>query len=190
MQLRRGMEKGSFLIFNMIARKILEEKITCHCRDCGENVCFCIPQHIYEWENKGCAKTIKKNLKKGIYGVAAKKRRYRKNFYMGEAKLFVCDKCKKTTAYPELELYDKKKNVWFKPFPVCEICGTLLEEVGFDSFFSGMLTEDRDVDFTEESNMDRIFKRFYKKAGKRSYCYCNKCGNEEVYPQINTTGNI
>lgn len=67
------MEKGSFLIFNMIARKVLKEKITCHCRDCGENVCFCIPQHIYEWENKGCAKTIKKNLKKGIYGVAAKK---------------------------------------------------------------------------------------------------------------------
>ena len=103
---------------------------------------------------------------------------------MGEAKLFVCDKCKKTTAYPELELYDKKKNVWFKLSPVCEICGSPLEEVGFDSFFSDMLTEDLDMDYIERS-----YKKFHKNAGKRRYCYCNKCGNEEVSPQINTNGN-
>lgn len=171
MQLRKGMAKGSFLIFNMIGRKVLEEKITCRCCDCGENIHFCVPQHIYEWENKSYAKAIKENLKKGIYGVELKKRRYRKNFFMGEAKLFVCDKCKKTTAYPELELYDKKKNVWFKPSPVCEICGNPLEEVEFDSFFSDTFTE-------------RSYKGFYKNAGKRSYCYCNKCDSEKVMPQM------
>ena len=67
------MAKGSFLIFNMIVRKVLEEKITCSCCECGENIRFCVPQHIYEWENKSYAKAIKKNLKKGIYGVELKK---------------------------------------------------------------------------------------------------------------------
>lgn len=76
------MEKGSFLIFNMIARKVLEEKITCFC-ECGENVCFCIPQHIYEWENKGCAKTIKKKLKKRDIWCCGKKKAVSQKFLHG-----------------------------------------------------------------------------------------------------------